>query len=77
MKRILVVAACLLSASAGAQDFPTKTVSIIVPNPPGGSIDVVARVFADGLQKLWGGKPVIVEYKPGAGTMVGMDYVAK
>ena len=77
MKRLLVVAACLLSASAGAQDFPTKTVSIIVPNPPGGSIDVMARVFADGLQKLWGGKPVIVEYKPGAGTMVGMDYVAK
>ena len=77
VKRILIVAACLLSASAGAQDFPTKTVSIIVPNPPGGSIDVMARVFADGLQKLWGGKPVIVEYKPGAGTMVGMDYVAK
>ncbi len=77
MKRILVLAACVLSASAGAQDFPTKTVSIIVPNPPGGSIDVMARVFADGLQKLWGGKPVIVEYKPGAGTMVGMDYVAK
>ena len=77
MKRMLAAAACLLSASAGAQDFPARTVSIIVPNPPGGSIDVMARVFADGLQKLWGGKPVIVEYKPGAGTMVGMDYVAK
>ncbi|HEX4928361.1 MAG TPA: tripartite tricarboxylate transporter substrate-binding protein, partial [Burkholderiales bacterium] len=77
LKRILVVAACLASAAAAAQDFPTKTVSLIVPNPPGGSIDVMARVFADGLQKLWGGKPVIVEYKPGAGTMIGMDFVAK
>lgn len=77
MKRILVVAACVVAASAGAQDFPTKTVTLIVPNPPGGSIDVMARVFADGLQKLWGGKPVIVEYKPGAGTMIGMDFVAK
>lgn len=62
---------------AGAQPFPTKTVSLVVPNPPGGSIDVMARVFADGLQKMWDGKAVIVEYKPGAGTMIGMDFVAK
>lgn len=62
---------------AGAQQFPTKTVSLVVPNPPGGSIDVMARVFADGLQKMWDGKAVIVEYKPGAGTMIGMDFVAK
>jgi tripartite-type tricarboxylate transporter receptor subunit TctC len=77
LKSILVAAACAVSAFAGAQEFPSKPVSIIVPNPPGGSIDVMARVFADGLQKLWGGKPVIVEYKPGAGTMIGMDFVAK
>ena len=62
---------------AGAQQFPSKTVSLVVPNPPGGSIDVMARVFADGLQKMWDGKAVIVEYKPGAGTMIGMDFVAK
>ena len=62
---------------AGAQQFPTKTVSLVVPNPPGGSIDVMARVFADALQKMWDGKAVIVEYKPGAGTMIGMDFVAK
>lgn len=76
LKRILAVAACVLPVLAGAQDFPSRTVSVIVPNPPGGSIDVMARVFAQGLQDMWG-KPVIVEYKPGAGTMVGMDYVAK
>ena len=62
---------------AGAQQFPNKTVSLVVPNPPGGSIDVMARVFADALQKMWDGKAVIVEYKPGAGTMIGMDFVAK
>ena len=62
---------------AGAQQFPSKTVSLVVPNPPGGSIDVMARVFADALQKMWDGKAVIVEYKPGAGTMIGMDFVAK
>ena len=76
LKRFFVAAACLVSALAGAQDFPTHPVTIIVPNPPGGSIDVMARVFAQGLQEMWG-KPVIVEYKPGAGTAVGMDYVAK
>ena len=74
---IAAAAALGLAAPAGAQTFPSKTVSIIVPNPPGGSIDIMARVFADGLQKLWDGKSVIVEYKPGAGTMIGMDHVAK
>ena len=66
-----------LALSALAQPFPTKNVSIIVPNPPGGSIDVMARVFAQGLQQMWEGRSVIVEYKPGAGTMIGMDFVAK
>jgi tripartite-type tricarboxylate transporter receptor subunit TctC len=75
----MALGALALAASglAGAQQFPSKTVNIVVPNPPGGSIDVMARVFADGLQKLWDGKPVIVEYKPGAGTAIGMEYVAK
>ena len=77
LKRIFVAAACAVSSLAGAQEFPSKTVTIVVPNPPGGSIDVMARVFAQGLQDMYGGKPVIVEYKPGAGTAVGMEYVAK
>lgn len=76
LKSMLLVAACAFAALVRAQDFPTKTVSIIVPNPPGGSIDVMARVFAQGLQDMWG-RPVIVEYKPGAGTALGMEYVAK
>jgi tripartite-type tricarboxylate transporter receptor subunit TctC len=75
--RRALLALALVPAVGLAQEFPSKTVSLVVPNPPGGSIDVMARVFADGLQKLWGGKAVIVEYKPGAGTMIGMDYVAK
>lgn len=75
----LVAAAAALALPGGAlaQEFPTKTVTIVVPNPPGGSIDVQARVFAQYLQQIWGGKPVIVDYKPGAGTAIGMEYVAK
>jgi tripartite-type tricarboxylate transporter receptor subunit TctC len=74
---VLVALVLVAPGPALAQQFPTKNVTIVVPNPPGGSIDVMARVFADGLQKMWDGKAVIVEYKPGAGTMIGMDFIAK
>jgi tripartite-type tricarboxylate transporter receptor subunit TctC len=70
------ILACAAPGWAGAQEFPTKNVSIIVPNPPGGAIDVQARVYAQYLQQMWG-KPVLVEYKPGAGTAMAMEYVAK
>ena len=74
---VLLALALAVPGLAPAQQFPSKNVSLVVPNPPGGSIDVMARVFADALQKMWDGKAVIVEYKPGAGTMIGMDFVAK
>ena len=77
IRRALLALVVAVPGLALGQAFPSKNVTIVVPNPPGGSIDVMARVFADGLQKLWDGKPVIVEYKPGAGTMIGMDYIAK
>jgi tripartite-type tricarboxylate transporter receptor subunit TctC len=75
--RKALLALALAPGLACAQAFPSKTVNLVVPNPPGGSIDVMARVFADGLQKMWNHPGVIVEYKPGAGTAIGMEYVAK
>jgi tripartite-type tricarboxylate transporter receptor subunit TctC len=66
----------VLSGSALAQAFPSRTVTLVVPNPPGGAIDIQARVYAQKLQELWG-QPVIVDYKPGAGTLLGMEHVAK
>ena len=65
-----------LCGSALAQVFPSRTVTLVVPNPPGGSIDIQARIYAQKLQELWR-QPVIVDYKPGAGTLLGMDHVAK
>jgi tripartite-type tricarboxylate transporter receptor subunit TctC len=65
-----------LAGSALAQAFPSRSVTLVVPNPPGGAIDIQARVYAQKLQELWG-QPVIVDYKPGAGTLLGMDHVAK
>lgn len=56
--------------------FPNKPVTLIVPNAPGGAIDILARVLQQQLQPVWN-QPVIVEYKPGAGTALGTDYTAK
>ena len=59
-----------------AQDFPKGPVKIIVPFPPGGPTDTVGRLLAQKLQEIWG-QPVLLDYKPGAGTAIGVDFVAK
>lgn len=66
----------LFTGEALAQAYPTKNVSLVVPNPPGGAIDIVGRIYAQKLQELWG-QNVIVDYKAGAGTILGMEYIAK
>ena len=71
-----VVAGLALPMAATAQAFPSKALRIIVPATPGGSSDVLARAIALKLQDALG-KPVMVEYKPGAGTNIGNDFVAK
>ena len=74
--RLLVVAAVLGSLgwiaipSAGAQSYPTRDIMMIVPYPPGGSTDLIARFLAEELKKELG-KPVLVMNKPGAGGTVG------
>jgi tripartite-type tricarboxylate transporter receptor subunit TctC len=76
--RILAaVAALTLTAtlSAGAE-YPDKPVKLIVPFPPGGGTDIIARVVGDKLSSSLGWK-VIVENKPGAGGTLGMDAAAK
>jgi tripartite-type tricarboxylate transporter receptor subunit TctC len=59
-----------------AQSWPTKPVKIMVPAPAGSSLDIVARLLGDKLKDKWG-QPVIVEPKPGAGGMLGVDVAAK
>ncbi len=67
--------ACL-AAPASAQTFPDHPIRLIVPQPPGGGFDTVARVMADQLGQILG-QAVVVENKSGAGTLVGSDYAAK
>ena len=63
-------------ASVSAQNWPTKPVKIIVPAPAGSSLDIVARLLGDKLKDKWN-QPVVVEPKPGAGGMIGVDVAAK
>lgn len=65
-----------MAVPAAAQKFPAGPVKIIIPFPPGGPTDTVGRILAKNLQDTWG-QPVVVDYKPGAGTVIGADYVAK
>src|SRR6266699_5257188 len=73
--RTLVFAA-LLPLAAAAQSYPTRAVRLMVPFPPGGATGIIGRMVAAKMQDVWG-QPVVVENKPGAGTVVGTDYVAK
>jgi len=61
---------------AAAQAWPAKPITLVVPFPPGGSSDALARAITTPLSQSLG-QPVIVESKPGAGATVGADYVAK
>ena len=77
---LALVTALMLAAvppcAARAQTFPARAVRLVVPFPPGGATDIIARLLGQKLQELWG-QPVVIEFKPGGGTVVGTDYVAK
>ena len=75
---VLTVFMLLATAMPGlAQDWPPKTVRIVVPFGPGSTPDIVARLIADGLIKKYPDSVFVVEYKPGASGNLGTDAVAK
>jgi tripartite-type tricarboxylate transporter receptor subunit TctC len=74
MMLALVLAASL--GAAQAQIYPSRVVRVVVPQPPGGGFDAVARTVSEPLATLLG-QPVIVENRPGGGTFVGTEAVAK
>src|SRR5580658_5192614 len=63
--------------AARAEDqYPTRTVRIIVPSTPGGITDLLARVIGQGLSQSWG-QPVVIENQPGADELIGTEAVVK
>lgn len=82
MKKLFLAFAAALLVSAGicnsasAQEWPQRTIRIVVSFGPGGGADIIGRILADSLQSKLG-QPVIVENKPGAGGILGNDVVAK
>ncbi|HRO60377.1 MAG TPA: tripartite tricarboxylate transporter substrate binding protein [Burkholderiaceae bacterium] len=71
-----VAALAALRPAFAQSGFPSRTVRIVVPFAPGGTTDHVSRLIATELAKLWG-EGVVVENKPGGGTIIGVDTVAK
>src|SRR5499427_10594498 len=61
---------------AAAQDYPTRPVTLVVPYTPGGSTEILSRIVGQKLEERLG-KPVLIENKPGAGTVIGASAVAK
>jgi tripartite-type tricarboxylate transporter receptor subunit TctC len=66
----------LICGTAFGQGYPAKPVRLIVTYPPGGSSDLMSRVYGAKLSELWS-QPVIIESKPGAAGSIGMDFAAK
>ncbi len=76
--KLVAIATCVaaLATPAAAQPYPTKAIKFIVPAPPGGAIDILARLVADKLSVSMG-QPVVIDNKPGASNNLGTDIIAK
>lgn len=72
----IVAVVTLGSAAAIAQTYPTKPIRLVVPFPPGGTTDILARAVGGELTKAWG-QQVIIDNRPGAGGNIGSEIVAK
>lgn len=73
---LLTIVGSWIPAVADAQDYPTKVVRIVVPYPPGGPNDLLARIVAQELTERWG-RQVIVDNRPGGAATIGVAAVAR
>src|SRR5437870_6279879 len=76
MKYLFAALAMVLSGSALAQSYPSKPVRVVVPFPPGGGTDIVARTVTPKMAEILG-QPFIIDNRAGAGGNIGTEAVAK
>ncbi len=76
MAAAVALVPAMLTSGAARADWPDRTIKWVVPFGPGGANDLIARAAAEAVSKRLG-QPVIIENKPGAGAIIGADYVAK
>jgi len=76
LRRLLALLIAAWAAAAPAQSYPSKPVRIIIPFPPGNTTDIMSRLIAPKMSERLG-QQVIIENRPGASGMLGLDYVAK
>jgi tripartite-type tricarboxylate transporter receptor subunit TctC len=76
LMRTTITAISLMAISASAQTYPAKQIRYVVPFPPGGATDILARVISQKLNESWG-QPVIIDNRSGATGTIGSDIVAK
>ena len=74
--RLLTALTVLIAGAAASQSYPTRTVRLVVGNPPGGAVDILARIVAPKLSERWG-QQVVVDNRPGAGTRIAGEITAK
>ncbi len=72
----IVMLATAFSGPAYAQDYPVRPMRMIVPFPPGGGADFIARILGQKMTEQWG-QPVVVENRSGASGTIGMEIAAR
>src|SRR6201994_622711 len=81
MRRTILLAfiSCIsLSATAFAQTaYPSRPITIIVPYPPGGNLDVITRLISPGMSRALGGQTIVIDNRPGAGGLIGHQVAAR
>jgi tripartite-type tricarboxylate transporter receptor subunit TctC len=81
MRRTIVLAfiSCIsLCATASAQTpYPSRPITIIVPYPPGGNLDVITRLISPGMSRALGGQTIVIDNRPGAGGLIGHQVAAR
>src|SRR5258706_7406763 len=76
MKRLACLALLLFASAAAAQSYPAKPIHLIIPFPPGETMDIMSRLIAPQMSERLG-QQVVVENRAGASGMLGLDLVAK